>query len=177
MPGSISYRLSGMTTNSLTLKLIFIPVLLLGALSAFVHPFSAVKRQTSSQALLVGAQIDAHTLFERSRQSCHSGRTVWPWYSYVPPVSWLIERDVRLARRHMNLSRWDEYTTEQRQAYLGVIAAAVRNRQMPPRRFTLIHPEALLSVAEQEQIYKWARGERRRLRTSKKQAPPIAQTR
>ena len=140
MPGSISYRLSGMTTNSLTLKLIFIPVLLLGALSAFVHPFSAVKRQTSSQALLVGAQIDAHTtaLCERSCQSCHSGRTVWPWYSYVPPVSWLIERDVRLARRHMNLSRWDEYTTEQRQAYLGVIAAAVRNRQMPPGRFTLI---------------------------------------
>ena len=73
MPGSISYRLSGMTTNSLTLKLIFIPVLLLGALSAFVHPFSAVKRQTSSQALLVGAQIDAH-------RPCSSGhvRAVTP---------------------------------------------------------------------------------------------------
>ena len=23
---------------------------------------------------------------------CHSNETVWPWYSYIAPISWLIER-------------------------------------------------------------------------------------
>ena len=168
-----------MTTNNRTLKVIAIPALLLGVLLAFIHPFGDVKRETSGRTLLAGAEIDGRTaaVFERSCRNCHSARTVWPWYSYVPPSSWLIERDVRLARMRINFSRWDEYTTEQRQAYLGVIAAAVRNQQMPPRRFTLLHPEAVLSMAEREQIYKWARGERRRLRTSNNKAPPMAQTR
>lgn len=25
---------------------------------------------------------------------CRSNETVWPWYSYIAPISWLIERDV-----------------------------------------------------------------------------------
>jgi hypothetical protein len=99
-----------MTTKSRTLKVITIPTLLLGILSTFVHPFGVVKRETSSRALLARAEIDSQTaaLFERSCQSCHSARTVWPWYSYLPPVSWLIERDVGLARKHMN--RRDKFT-------------------------------------------------------------------
>src|SRR4051812_31356500 len=157
---------TSMKTRSIKIAAVF--AFLLGVLSAFIHPFGTVKAETSSRPLLAGAEIDAQTaaLFERSCQNCHSARTAWPWYSYLPPVSWLIERDVSQARQHMNLSDWDRYTTEQRESYLGVIAAAVRNQQMPPRRFTLVHPEAQLSATDQEQIYKWARGERRRLRMS-----------
>ncbi|MRR33844.1 hypothetical protein EG829_03970, partial [bacterium] len=25
---------------------------------------------------------------------CHSNETVWPWYTWVAPVSWLVYRDV-----------------------------------------------------------------------------------
>lgn len=68
------------------------------------------------------------------------------------------------ARAHLNLSRWDRYSVSERETLLAAIGAAVRNRQMPPTRFTLLHPEAVLSPTEAEQIYHWAHAERRRLR-------------
>jgi hypothetical protein len=30
--------------------------------------------------------------------------SVWPWYSHVAPISWLVQRDVDEGRRKLNLS-------------------------------------------------------------------------
>jgi RNA polymerase subunit RPABC4/transcription elongation factor Spt4 len=145
---------------------------LVGLVSLLVHPFGAVKAHSSAAPLLVGAEVHPAVaqIVERSCQNCHSEKTTWPWYSYVAPVSWLIESDVSKARGHMNLSVWGQYTIEKREEILGDLAAAVRSRQMPPPRYTLMHSSAKLSEAESEQIYRWARGERRRLRSMDPQA-------
>ena len=37
---------------------------------------------------------------------CHSNETVWPWYSKIAPVSWLVYRDVVEGRQLMNFSDW-----------------------------------------------------------------------
>ena len=141
-------------------------VIILGLASLLVHPFGAVKAHTSANLLLAGAVVDSETvqILERSCQNCHSEKTDWPWYSYVAPVSWLVENDVHKARSHMNLSGWDQYSLEEKQDRLAEVAAAVRSRQMPPPRYTLMHRNARLSQPEQERIYQWARGERRRLK-------------
>jgi hypothetical protein len=81
-------------------------------------------------------------------------------------VSWLIESDVSKARDHMNLSVWDLYTVEKRQELLGELAAAVRSREMPPARYTLMHSGAKLSATDLDQLYQWARRERRRIRAT-----------
>jgi len=80
-------------------------------------------------------------------------------------VSWLIEKDVHQARSHMNLSGWGQYSLDEKQDLLADLAAAVRSRQMPPPRYTLMHRSAKLSEPERERIYQWARGERRRLKS------------
>jgi len=79
-------------------------------------------------------------------------------------MSWLIENDVQRARDHMNFSGWDQYGIEKRQELLARLAAEVRNRQMPPARYTLLHSSAKLSDGELDRIYQWARTERRRLK-------------
>src|SRR4249920_3105778 len=38
---------------------------------------------------------------------CHSNQTVWPWYSNVAPVSWLVYADVKSGRETLNFSDWD----------------------------------------------------------------------
>lgn len=126
-----------------------------------------MKRVKSLKPLLAGASVDSIVLavVERSCRSCHSERTEWPWYSYVAPISWLVESDVAQARNRMNLSHWDEYTIEKRQELLGRIGAAIRSRQMPPVRYTLIHPGAKLSPIERDQLYQWSHAERRRLKS------------
>ena len=142
-------------------------VIVLGGVSLLVHPFGAVRAHALAGPLLTGAVVDAETLriLQRSCQNCHSQNTDWPWYSYVPPASWLVESDVHDARRHMNLSRWGEYSLEKKRELLTELAAAVRSRQMPPARYTKIHSSAKLSQTDLVAIYEWARGERRRLKS------------
>jgi len=139
------------------MRKIFFFASLLGTPVLFLHPFGTVKEQRSSQPLPVPEE-----LFSKACQNCHSEKTAWPWYSYVPPVSWLVERDVSEARQHMNFSRWNEYSDEQRRELLAKIAAEVRSKQMPPARYQALHPEARLSDADIRRIYDWAKKERRR---------------
>src|SRR6266852_5481906 len=138
---------------------------LLGFASLLAHPCGTAKIPASSKPLLAGAPVDPAVMqiVERSCQNCHSERTDWPWYSYVAPMSWLIERDVQQGRSHMNLSHWDEYGVQKREDTLAEISAMTRSRQMPPTRYLRLHPHAKLSDEEIDLIYQWARAERKRL--------------
>lgn len=42
-------------------------------------------------------------VMERSCYGCHSNETVWPWYSAVAPVSWLLAYDVHEGRAETQL--------------------------------------------------------------------------
>jgi hypothetical protein len=35
----------------------------------------------------------------RACYDCHSNQTVWPWYSHIAPISWLVQQDVDEGRR------------------------------------------------------------------------------
>jgi len=141
-------------------------VIVLGVASLLIHPYGAVRAHASVEPLLTSAVVDTETIriLERSCQNCHSQNTEWPWFSYFAPVSWLIESDVHKARGHMNLSSWSQYSLEEKQELLAEMGGAVRSRQMPPSRYTVMHGGAKLSESEREQIYQWARGERHRLK-------------
>ena len=136
---------------------------LLTASSVLVHPFGAIKAQGSSKPLLLDATFDPQIekIVERSCQNCHSDRTEWPWFSYLAPISWMIENDVQRGRSHMNLSHWNGYSPEKQQKILAEMSMLVRNRAMPLPRYLLLHPEAKLSDAEVTYLYEWARSERR----------------
>src|ERR1700722_20010540 len=59
--------------------------------------------------------------FDRSCNDCHSNRTIWPWYSHVAPMSWLVASDVKDGRRHVNFSEWGSYPAEKRAKLLDQI--------------------------------------------------------
>jgi hypothetical protein len=103
-------------------------------------------------------------VFERACQDCHSNNTHWPWYAKVTPVSFLVAQDVNRGRQFLNLSEWQKYSRGQKLGYLGGMAVATRNRQMPPRMYTVMHAHARLSDAERKLISDWAREERKRVR-------------
>jgi len=78
---------------------------------------------------------------------CHSNETTWPWYANVAPVSWLLQRHVDEGREKLNFSEWGsgEQETED-------MVELVREGEMPPWDFLLMHPEAKLSDAEQQAL-------------------------
>lgn len=152
-------------------------VSLLVAFSFAIHPFGRPKEVHGKSFALDALHLptDAADLVKRSCMDCHSNQTAWPWYSYVAPASWLVERDVRRGRDHMNLSEWQQYSFKQREKLLADIASVVKNGDMPLHQYTLVHREARLSDRQRDRIYQWARVERRRLRASSRDItrPPL----
>jgi Haem-binding domain len=75
--------------------------------------------------------------------SCHSNETDWPPYAFVAPMSWLVRRDVQRGRDEFNFSDWDEYGEDADDAI-----EEIEEGNMPPRQYTLVHPDAKLTAAE-----------------------------
>ena len=83
---------------------------------------------------------------------CHSDETKWPWYSHVAPVSWLVAGDVKDGRERMNFSEWPRDLPERAAKRLERISEEVGYKDMPPAKYTLLHPEARLTPAQRQQL-------------------------
>lgn len=94
-------------------------------------------------------------LIKTSCYSCHSNETVYPWYSYVAPSSWLVARDVRVGREELNFSTWADYDERKMINRLDDIAAEVNEGEMPMPIYTLMHGSARLDNAQRELIVAW----------------------
>jgi cytochrome c551/c552 len=86
-------------------------------------------------------------LFSRACFDCHSNETVWPWYSNVAPISWLVQRDVNGGRRHLNFTEWN-----QPQRHAGDVAGQVKQGDMPLWFYLPMHPAARLTDAEKQTL-------------------------
>jgi len=78
---------------------------------------------------------------------CHSNETVWPWYGNVAPVSWLLALDVDRGRAEANFSEW---SASEKSA--DDFAEVIRDGEMPPFYYVLMHSEADLSDAEKDEL-------------------------
>jgi hypothetical protein len=100
----------------------------------------------------VDAPPDVKALLRRACYDCHSHETSWEgWQTQLAPGSWLVARDVRSGRRHLNFSRWG---TPQR--HVKDIAKELREGDMPPWYYVAFHPGARLSEAERARLLEWA---------------------
>jgi hypothetical protein len=134
--------------------------------TAIVSLLTAPSRSgVPGEPLLSGAQVDARVLaiIDRSCRDCHSEMTQYPWYAYVAPISCWINRDVSQGRRHLNLSRWNDYSTLRKQRSLSQIANQVKDREMPLSEYILMHRDAQLSEGDVDAIFRWTQQERTRL--------------
>jgi len=86
-------------------------------------------------------------LAQRACFDCHSNTTVWPAYSQVAPISWLVAHDVDEARAALNFS---EFNRPQRHA--DDAAEEVEKDEMPPAMYRLMHSGARLTDAERDQL-------------------------
>lgn len=78
---------------------------------------------------------------------CHSNETVWPGYASIAPVSWLVQHDVDEGRAVLNFSEWPRPQKEAKEA-----VEVLREGEMPPAAYTLVHAHARLSAGERDQL-------------------------
>lgn len=134
---------------------------------SFAHPLgNPGKLDAPSKAFLPGAQLppQVRNILANKCIDCHSEQTRWPVYARLAPASWMLEHDVKEARSHWNLSRWDTYSWEEQAELLSRLGLRAKMSTMPPSRYTLLHPGSRLTPAESAALYDWTKAERRRLR-------------
>jgi hypothetical protein len=92
---------------------------------------------------------ETHALAQRACFDCHSNETVWPWYTYVAPASWLAAHDVHEGRGILNFSEWNHP-----QPGADEIMEVLEEGEMPPSYFLIMHPEARLTPEERDTLAK-----------------------
>ena len=102
---------------------------------------------------------NVHTLLRTACYDCHSNHTLYPWYSYVQPVGWILANHIKEGKKELNLSEFGSYPARRQQSKLKAIADQVRDGEMPLYSYTIIHRKARLSNEEKAVIIHWAQNE------------------
>lgn len=105
----------------------------------------------------LGATSGVVPILDRSCGDCHSNATVWPWYTQVAPLSWLMAYGVKKGRAVVNFSEWTAYPPERQRQLLAASCQATTAGKMPGA-YTWLHPEMKLSTQEIQTICAAARG-------------------
>lgn len=109
---------------------------------------------------------NVESILKRSCYDCHSDHTVWPWYSSVAPVSWLVADDVVKGRKKMNFSQWDKIPEAKKEARLNAICEEINAGEMPLQNYLYIHGDAKLSQADKDILCKWVETELKKMEES-----------
>jgi hypothetical protein len=90
------------------------------------------------------------TIAKRACFDCHSNETIWPWYSRIAPLSWLVRYYVDEGRSELNFSEWQNGVREGERP--DKISKEISKGEMPPFLYLPAHPEARLSAAEKRKL-------------------------
>ncbi len=82
-------------------------------------------------------------LARRACFDCHSNETNWPWYSFVPPISFIVSNHVKEGREHLNFSEYSKGDGHE-------IIEEVEKGNMPIPGYTQFHSEANFSAEERK---------------------------
>ena len=96
------------------------------------------------------------SVLRRACYDCHSNETVWPWYSRVAPLSWVIAHDVNEGRAALNFSTWNQLSAEKQAEAMKESWEEVAEGKMPTWYYVALHPEARLSANDQSVLRGWS---------------------
>ncbi len=130
-------------------RIIMIIVVGLVALFLFIQliPYGRQHTNPSVVAEPIWDSPQTRALAVRACFDCHSNDTIWPWYSNIAPVSWMVQQDVNEGRQHLNFSEWGR-----REQEADDISELIDNGEMPPLQFLILHPDARLTASEKQQL-------------------------
>jgi hypothetical protein len=106
----------------------------------------------------IQAPPEVKAILKTSCYDCHSHETVWPWYSKVAPVSWLLASDASEARSKLDFSTWGKYRPEKQVSLIDDSLDEMKEGGMPPWYYTIKHTQAKLSPDKIKIIEAWAQG-------------------
>ena len=122
-----------------------------------VIQFIPVNRDNPEVTGEIDVPEDVMVILQKSCYDCHSNETIWPWYSYIAPASWLIARDVHEGREELNFSEWTSYSEKQKRHKRKECGEEVEEGEMPLWFYIPLHKEAEMLPKDIETIVSWSK--------------------
>jgi hypothetical protein len=120
--------------------------------------------EPSLEAIRAAYRKEVEPIFRAKCFDCHSDQTRYPWYYRLPGAKQLIDRDIREAHKHMDMSAGFPFKGHGTPSEdLEAIAKVVSKRTMPPLRYILMHWNSRLTEEEEKAILRWAEESRDQL--------------
>ena len=135
------------------LKIIFVLSILF-----IIIQFIPVDKKNPAIISEIPAPVEVQKILQRSCYDCHSHQTVWPWYSHVAPVSWLIAHDVKEGRENLNFSVWSDSDQRKQIKIFEEIQEVIEKKEMPLTTYLWMHPDARLDINDQMILKAWLMG-------------------
>lgn len=133
-------------------------ILIVIAVIIVVIQFIPVDRSNPPITENISAPSNVAAILNTSCYDCHSNETIWPWYAYVAPVSFLVAGDVNGGRKRINFSEWDKYDTDKREKKLEGVVEVTELGVMPLTMYTFAHPNAKLDPVRINVLKDWVTG-------------------
>ena len=123
----------------------------------FFHPERNSGNNTSDVDFLTvtSAPDSLAAIFKNSCYDCHSNQTNYPWYSYISPVSWFLNKHIEEGKEELNLSQFGNLDKNQKIGVLSDICEELESGSMPLKSYLIIHRKALVNLADAEAICDW----------------------
>ena len=89
---------------------------------------------------------------------CHSNNTRYPWYSYIQPARFMMERHIRNGKKNLNFSEFGNYSKRRQESKFESIIKQVRSGEMPLTSYTILHKNSKLTSKQKETVMNWIDG-------------------
>jgi hypothetical protein len=80
--------------------------------------------------------------------NCHSNQTKLSWFDRPVPAYWLVARDVKEARKHVNFSEIGNLPAAQQRAILFEAVSQIELGAMPLPSYRRLHPESAVTAEQ-----------------------------
>ena len=100
--------------------------------------------------------IEIESQIKASCYDCHSNETIYPWYSYVAPISFLVKRDTEVGRKELNFSNWESLDRKKKAKHLTDLIEEIEEGEMPFPPYLITHSDAKLSEETKQALMDWA---------------------
>ena len=115
-----------------------------------------IERNNPTVTQEMPAPNEVRDILKRSCYDCHSNQTVWPWYSHLAPVKFMVQHHVDEGRAKLNFSTWDQPQGEEQGEAPEEIMEVIDKGEMPTWDYLLMHGNARLSQKDIATLRAWA---------------------
>ncbi|MCY4781507.1 heme-binding domain-containing protein [Sphingobacterium sp. UT-1RO-CII-1] len=86
---------------------------------------------------------------------CHSHTTKYPWYSYIQPFTYFMQKHIVEGKAELNFSEFDNYSHRMKKNKLRAIVNEIEKGTMPLPSYQWLNKNGNLSKEDKTQLLLW----------------------